>query len=244
MAALNAPDETTPVDVVLGVTNLVAGTNVLAVEIHQATVDSSDLGFDLALVGLLPTNITAGVYLTSPADGVHFNSPASVPLSAYAAAGGTVSLVEYFDGTNKVGQAALSPYSLTWTNAAQGVHALTARATYGAGYSITSAPVAIVVSPAPPPIAPIYETYIPALSTWKFWDNVAAAGDGWQQPAFDDSTWPSDWARFGWGFDGERTLLTEGRITHYFRRWFTVPEPGCSPNCSSNWRATMARWFI
>ena len=224
--AVNAPEETTPIDITLSATNLLAGTNVLAVEVHQATVDSSDLGFDLALVGLLPTNITAGVYLTGPADGAHFNLPGSVPLSAYAVAGGTVSLVEYFDGTNKLGQATASPYSFSWSNAAAGLHPLTARATYGAGYAMTSAPVAVVVSPAPPPIAPIAPTLIPARSDWKYWDSSDAVGVAWQAPAFDDSAWPFGVARFGWGFDGERTLLTEGRITHYFRRWFTVAEPG------------------
>ena len=36
---------------------------------------------------------------------------------------------------------------------------------------------------------------------------------------------PSAPARFGWGLDGETTTITEGRVTHYFRRWFNVNDP-------------------
>jgi hypothetical protein len=46
---VTGPDEQTPFVTIVGVTNLPAGTNVIAVEVHQATADSSDLGFNLAL---------------------------------------------------------------------------------------------------------------------------------------------------------------------------------------------------
>jgi hypothetical protein len=49
-ATVNGADEQTPFTTSVGVTNLLTGTNMVAVEIHQATVDSSDLGFNLALV--------------------------------------------------------------------------------------------------------------------------------------------------------------------------------------------------
>jgi hypothetical protein len=90
---------------------------------------------------------------------------------------------------------------------------------------MTRAPVSIVVGTAPPPIAPVMQSLIAVESGWKFWDNVASPGPVWQLPDFDDSAWPSGMARFGWGLDGENTTLTDGRVTHYFRRWFNVTAP-------------------
>ena len=50
--------------------------------------------------------------------------------------------------------------------------------------------------------------------------NAALYPWGWDQTNFDDSAWPSGAGRFGWGLDGESTVLTAGRVTHYFRRSF------------------------
>jgi hypothetical protein len=226
-AAVGGADETTPVDLLLGVTNLVAGTNTVAVEIHQESVASSDVGFDLALVGLRSTNMANGIYITSPANNAHYNVPANIPLAAYAASStSTVALVEYFAGTNKVGQSTTTPYSATWTNAPVGTHSIAAVGSLASGAKMTSAPVTVVVGPVPPPITPVYARFIDYGSTWRFWDNVAAVSNGWQQLDFDDSGWPSGPARLGWGFDGELTLLTEGRITHYFRRAFMLTNGG------------------
>ena len=47
--ALSGTDETTFVSTSVTPSLLVAGTNVLAVEVHQATADSSDISFDLEL---------------------------------------------------------------------------------------------------------------------------------------------------------------------------------------------------
>ncbi|MFL5330838.1 MAG: metallophosphoesterase [Gemmataceae bacterium] len=47
--SLGAPDESTWVQTTIGLTGLISGTNVLAVEIHQASPDSSDISFNLEL---------------------------------------------------------------------------------------------------------------------------------------------------------------------------------------------------
>ncbi len=227
LRTLNAPEETTPLDVTLPTTGLLPGTNVLAVEIHQASLTSSDAGFDLALVALARTNTVHGLYLTSPANGARFNAPADVELAVYAVGDGeSIDLVEYFDGAAKIGEAAANPYRLVWSNAPVGLHTLTAQATESAGSRLTSAPVAILVGDPPPAIRPTFATLLPALSQWKYWDNVEPVGANWQKPDFDDSAWPAGPARFGFGFDGEITPLTEGRVTWYFRRWFTATNPG------------------
>ncbi len=224
-ATVDGALETTPVELLLGTAGLVAGRNTLAVEIHQASANSSDLGFDLSLTGLAATNTANGMYLANPANGTHYNSPAKVGFSAFAAAPSPVTLVEYFAGSTKVGQSLTSPFNVTWTNPPVGAHTLTARATYGAGWMLTSPPVSITVGYPPPPTAPVFTTFIPAGAAWNYWDNSTAVAAGWQGTAFNGTTWPVAPARFGFGLDGEATLLTEGRVSFYFRRWFNVANP-------------------
>src|SRR5207344_1307908 len=161
LSAIGGADESTPLDVLLSTTGLLAGTNTIAVEMHQDNITSSDLSFDLALIGLHATNTSQGVYLTSPANNAHYNLPATVALSANAASSaGAVTLVEYFDGAATVGSSAATPYAVNWAGASAGLHTLTAVATYGAGLKMTSPPVAIVVGSAPPVINPVYTQYI------------------------------------------------------------------------------------
>jgi hypothetical protein len=223
-ATVDGPAEQTPIEVRLGPAGLLAGTNVIAVEIHQASVASSDLAFDLALIGLRDTNTSEGIYLTSPSDGAHFNAPGSVPLSSYAVASEPITLVEYFDGAMKIGEAATPPFTATWNGASVGTHSLTARATYGAGSTLTNEPVTVAVGEPPTPVTPVFVNLIPARSTWRYWDNVAVS-NGWQRTNFNDAAWPSAPARLGFGLDGEATPLNEGRTTYYFRRWFNVANP-------------------
>lgn len=223
LTAIGGADETTPLDVTLTTAGLIPGTNTLAVEMHQDSVTSSDIGFDLALIGLHNTNTMDGIYLTSPAHNTHYNMPATVSLTSYAASSaGAISLVEYYDGGGKVGQAASVPFAATWSGAPAGLHFLTAVATFGANQKMTSAPVAVVVGPAPPTIAPVFTPFINYGTAWKYWDTGTGASNGWQNLAFDDSAWPIGNARLGWGLDGESTLLTSGRTTHYFRKTFVV----------------------
>lgn len=62
--ALGTPDEATFLTVTLGTAQLVTGTNVLAVEMHQANATSTDLSFDLSLTGGTGTAaLTRGPYL-------------------------------------------------------------------------------------------------------------------------------------------------------------------------------------
>ncbi len=223
LAAVGGTDETNLIDVRLTTSGLVTGTNTIAVEIHQDSVTSSDVGFDLALIGLRNTNTSDGIYITSPANNTHYNMPATISLASFAvSSGGAISLVEYYDGATKVGQATSAPYSATWNGVVAGAHTLTAVATFGASQMMTSPPVAIAVGPAPAPIAPVFTTLIPWGSQWKYWDTGSSASNGWQNIAFDDNAWPAGNARLGWGLDNEATVLTSGRTTHYFRKAFVV----------------------
>ena len=97
-----------------------------------------------------PTNASPTVSLTSPTGGTTFAAPASITLNATAAdADGTVSKVEFYNGTTKLGEDLSSPYTFSWTSVPVGSYSLTARATDNAGAVTTSAAVSVTVSAAP-----------------------------------------------------------------------------------------------
>jgi len=104
-----------------------------------------------------PTNQPPSVNLTSPANNASFTAPATVSLAASASdADGTVSKVEFFQGSTKLGEDATAPYEFSWTSVAAGSYSLTARATDNAGSTATSGAVSITVNgTTPPPVGDI-----------------------------------------------------------------------------------------
>ncbi|TGE28475.1 Ig-like domain-containing protein [Hymenobacter metallicola] len=93
------------------------------------------------------TNTPPTVSLTAPTGGASYTAPASIPITANAAdANGTVSKVEFFQGSTKLGEDLTSPYSYSWTGVAAGTYSLTAKATDNAGATTTSAAVSITVT--------------------------------------------------------------------------------------------------
>ena len=226
LLTVNAPEETTFYETVFSTAGLVAGTNVVAVEVHQAGVTSSDLGFDLALLGVKNTNAASGIYLSSPAQGADYDMPATVAISAFATSTSGVSKVEFFDGATKLGETTNAPFNFTWNSASAGSHTLTARATDNAALTMTSPPVAITVSPVTLPSASVATMFFPARSTWTYLDDGSNQGTNWTGRAFNDAAWKMGAGRFGYGYDGETTKLGTNITTHYFRKWFTVANPG------------------
>lgn len=66
---------------------------------------------------------------------------------------GTISKVEFFNGTTKIGEDLASPYSITW-NAVKGTHIITAKATDNQGASTTSMAVTFTINAVIPPVEP------------------------------------------------------------------------------------------
>jgi hypothetical protein len=94
------------------------------------------------------TNNLPTAIITSPADGAIFAWKPTITITATANdSDGSVTKVEFRDGTTVVGQDTSAPYSFTWRNVPQGSHVLTARATDNAGAVTTSSPVGITVRP-------------------------------------------------------------------------------------------------
>jgi hypothetical protein len=86
------------------------------------------------------------VAITSPATGASFTAPALVPINASASdSDGSVTNVQFFDGTTLLGATNNTPYTVT-ANLALGSHTLTAVATDNGGLSTTSSVVNVTVN--------------------------------------------------------------------------------------------------
>lgn len=76
------------------------------------------------------------VNITNPDDGQSFTAPASISITATASdSDGSISKVEFYDGSTKIGEDATSPYSFTWNNVAAGNYSLIAKASDNSGAS-------------------------------------------------------------------------------------------------------------
>lgn len=58
---------------------------------------------------------------------------------------------------------------------------------------------------------------------WRFSDDGSVQESEWTELEFDDSLWSSGKAQLGFGDGDERTKLSQGHITYYFRHVFDVP---------------------
>ncbi len=115
------------------------------------------------------------VTLTAPLNNAVYTTPANITLTATASdPNGTITKVEFFDGTTKLGEDATAPYSFTWANVALGAHTITAKATDNSGNATTSAAVAIKVNV---PQGPYNGTYALIPGTIQF-ENYDVGGNG------------------------------------------------------------------
>lgn len=70
------------------------------------------------------------------------------------------------------------------------------------------------------------QTLVPAGAEWKYLDDGTDQGTAWRGTTFDDSSWASGFAQFGYGDGDETTVVSYGDdfnfryITTYFRREF------------------------
>jgi len=95
---------------------------------------------------ILPPNVGPAVNLTSPANSASYNAPASITIAANASdSDGSIAKVEFYNGTQKLGEDASSPYAYTWTNVVAGNYTLTAKAYDNTGAVSISAVVAVKV---------------------------------------------------------------------------------------------------
>jgi len=98
-----------------------------------------------------PANQPPVVSITAPANNTSLQEPATIVITAAATdADGTISKVEFFNGTIKLGESTTAPYSFAWNTIAAGNYTLTVKATDNAGAITTSSAVVLIVNPLPP----------------------------------------------------------------------------------------------
>ena len=219
---------------------LLNGTNQLAVEIHQQSATSSDLSFDLALIGLASngtpmlavanraavnvTDISAdlgGVLTALNAD------PASVTIFWGLTDGGTNAA--NWEDSAALANIDLGAFTATATGLLPGTNYFfrcRAANPYGEAWAPGSSAFATR--------RPTAVTMVAAVAVWNYLDTGTNLGSAWIAPEFDDSAWANGPAELGYGdlADGrpEATVVSYGTnannkyITTYFRRAFHVPD--------------------
>jgi hypothetical protein len=94
-----------------------------------------------------PQNYVPSVSITSPTNGTNFEPGNDVNITVDATdSDGTVTMVEFFEGSTLLGEDTTAPYSFTWSGAAEGEYTLTAKATDNEGGSRTSLSTEITIS--------------------------------------------------------------------------------------------------
>jgi hypothetical protein len=92
--------------------------------------------------------IPPSVSLTQPTNGSIFTGVSGINLTATASAasGATLTKVEFFSGTTKLGEDTTSPYTYLWSSPPDGISTLSAKATDSNGSITTSAAINITVN--------------------------------------------------------------------------------------------------
>lgn len=130
---------------------LANGQNVIAAEIHQNTPMSSDISFDLELIGSSENELPT-VGILSPGNNAVFTEPATISIAASAVdTDGAIGSVEFFQGNTKLGEDSTAPYNYNWSGVTIGSYALRAVATDLLGARATSAVVNVTVGISTPP---------------------------------------------------------------------------------------------
>jgi hypothetical protein len=105
---------------------------------------------NIVLVGQTPSNQLPTTTITAPVNNATYVAPAAITINATAAdTDGTISKVDFYNGTTLIGTDATAPYSFNWTNVPAGTYSITTRATDNLGATGTSSVITVVVQPAP-----------------------------------------------------------------------------------------------
>jgi hypothetical protein len=96
---------------------------------------------------IVTPNSPPWINLTNPLNGSIFSTGTSIILDAIGSdSDGTISKVEFFNGTTKLGEDLTSPYSYVWTNVPTGSYVLTSKITDNKAAVTTSSPINISVT--------------------------------------------------------------------------------------------------
>ena len=224
---INTADERTPVTITVPSSELIGGTNVIAAEVHQANLGSSDLSFDLEMrapVGASNPDVTAPSVPENVLAVSVLDSSVSLVWDASSDDVGPVTYDVLRDGV-----AVVSGLSVTSFTDATGLSASTGYsyevvARDGVGNFSTSAPVGVTTA-----ASVSTETLIDFGADWSYLDS-GSLESGWETSGFDDSVWMVGPAPLGYS-NGVTTTVSFGSdsnnkyISTWFRHEFEVADP-------------------
>ncbi len=106
--------------------------------------------FMTGTIAVQSADVPPTVMISSPTNGSVFAAPATLALAATASdSDGSVTNVQFFQGTTSLGNVADSPYSVAVRDLAAGNYTLSAVAADNAGTKVTNSVMVRVVNPAP-----------------------------------------------------------------------------------------------
>ncbi len=115
----------------------------------------------------VPANQSPQVSISSPTKSTAFIAPATITIDANASdIDGTVTRVEFFNGTVKLGEKTMAPWSFTWKEVPEGSYHLTAAATDNSNARTVSDPVTVVVEKSAASV-----NHMPTVSIATPWNN-------------------------------------------------------------------------
>ncbi len=118
----------------------------LAVTSRDSTALSTATFSNVVISAPTSSNDPPTVSISDPSAGASYTAPANISISATAGdVDGSVSVVNFYAGTQLVGSDTSAPFSVTWSNVASGTYSLTAVATDNEGETTTSMPVSVTV---------------------------------------------------------------------------------------------------
>jgi hypothetical protein len=228
--------------------SLINGSNVIAVEIHQSTITSSDISFDLQLTGVgvgggdLTPPIVSNYSPTVNATNVPISNNLALTFNETVQKGtGNILIKEggvitqTIDVTSTAVTVAgnvvtINPSDFGYTKAvnielAAGVFKDLANNNYAGITNATTWTFNTENQVSGP------QSFISYGASWKYLDNGSNQGTAWITTSFNDAAWASGNAQLGYGDGDEATVLSYGAsstakyITTYFRKAISISNP-------------------
>jgi hypothetical protein len=142
----------------------------------KATDNTNTTTTSAAVTVKVNPNVAPAVSVTAPAANATFVAPAAITIGANASdSDGTISRVDFYNGTTLLGTDTTSPYSFAWAGVGAGTYSLTAKATDNKGAVTTSAAVSVKVNANAAPTVSITSPAINASFTAPASINISAS---------------------------------------------------------------------